>query len=76
MIERITALESDMESQCDRISSLESHMYGNGKDGVLIRLDRVEQSRLAGKDRLAIWVSPIVAGVIAAIVGGLIAFIK
>lgn len=44
------------------VKRLQYHMYGNGKEGVLIRLDRIEQSRLAWKDRIAIWIGPVVSG--------------
>jgi hypothetical protein len=58
------------------VQQIERHLYGNGKEGVLIRLDRLEQSRLAMKDRVAIWIGPIVSGVLVVIFQTVVSYLK
>ncbi len=70
---RLHAVEIMQGVHCERIEKLEVQMTGNGNPeaGVLMRLDRVEQSRLARKDRLVLFWGPLLSGVIVAAVTAL-----
>lgn len=47
------------EDLCDRVTRLERTLYGdgNGDPGLRMKVDRLEQSRLAGKDRASLYVA-------------------
>lgn len=51
-----------------RLERLWDAMFGNGKEGVILRLDRVEQSRLSAKERWAIYIGPLFSGLLVAVV--------
>ena len=39
----------------DRLNRLEGTVYGNGKDGLTVRVGKLEDARLAAKERWALY---------------------
>lgn len=63
-------LETAIGSHGKRLECLEDTTFGNGSPGIKIRVDRIEQSAVAAKERRAVWltVAGLAGGVVAAAV--------
>lgn len=51
-----------------RIGRVYEAIYGNGKDGLEKRVDRLEQARLSRKEAWALYVGPLVSGILVAVI--------
>jgi hypothetical protein len=54
---------------------VEYAIYGNGKDGLNVRVDRLEQARLSDKERWALFYGPWLSGLIVAAAAAVIQWI-